>query len=214
METANERLYRDDHTAMPYIESPNVGGQLKSHDFIVMHYTEGSTARGAIDWLTSPKSRVSAHLVIARDGTITQLVPFNIIAWHAGQSYWEGSRYLNSYSIGIEMDNAGRLTRPNNVWRATFKKNYPDDQVMVATHKFGTKPYGWHIYTPEQIQAVVDVCKLLVKTYGVREIIGHEDICPKTKWDPGPAFPMEYVRTQVFGLPPVELARADTPPVV
>ena len=111
------------------------------------------------------------------------------------------------------MDNAGRMVRNGKVWRAAFKKDYPDSEVMAATHKFDTKPYGWHTFTPEQIQAVIDVCSLLVKTYGIREIVGHDDIAPKRKWDPGPAFPMEYVRSMVFGLPPVELAGSETPPV-
>jgi len=200
MEITRYRLYRDSNTTYPFVQSVNIGGQIRSHEFIIMHYTEGQSAKAAVEWLSIRKSRVSAHLVIARDGTITQLVPFNIIAWHAGNSRWKGYKYLNSYSIGIELDNAGRMTRRWNVWRASFKKNYPDDEVMAATHKFDKKSYGWHIYPPEQIQSVIDVCTLLVKTYGIKEIIGHDDISPKNKWDPGPAFPMDYVREQVFGL--------------
>lgn len=195
----NERLYKDDQTPLPYRASANIGGQLRSHDFIVMHYTEGQSAEAAIQWLCIPKSRVSAHIVIARDGTITQLVPFSTIAWHAGDSYWKGFRYLNYYSIGIELDNAGRMVRTRNGWCSSFGKIYPDTEVTMATHKFDRKPYGWHNYPPEQIQAVVDLCKLLVTQYGVKEIVGHDDIRPRAKWDPGPVFPMEYVRVQVFG---------------
>jgi N-acetylmuramoyl-L-alanine amidase len=199
MQINNERLCNDDLLPLPFVRSGNIGGHLRSQQFIVIHSTEGQSAAGAIEWLTLPKSKVSSHIVIARDGTITQLVPFDTIAWHAGESYWRGIRYLNYYSIGIELDNAGRMIRKGNVWRAPFKKDYPDSEVTEAIHKFDRKPYGWHNYPPEQIQAVIDLCKLLVTQYGLKEIVGHDDIRPKAKWDPGPAFPMEYVRVQVFG---------------
>ncbi|MBI1795248.1 MAG: N-acetylmuramoyl-L-alanine amidase [Chloroflexi bacterium] len=210
MQITKERLYHDDNTAYPFVPSVNIGGPLTKRLFIVIHSTEGQSAQAAIEWLSVKKSRVSSHLVIGRDGAVTQLVPFNVIAWHAGQSYWEGYKYLNIYSIGIELDNAGKMTRINNQWVAAFKKVYPDNEVMQATHKFGVKPAGWHIFTPEQIQATVDVCKLLVKAYGITEIIGHDDISPKQKWDPGPAFPMDQVRAQVFP-PPQPPAPAQPP---
>jgi N-acetylmuramoyl-L-alanine amidase len=199
MQINNERLYNDDLTSFPFIRSVNIGGRLRNREFIVIHYTEGQSATGAIEWLTIPRSKVSSHIVIARDGTITQLVPFDTIAWHAGESYWKGLRYLNYYSIGIELDNAGRMVRNQNVWRASFHKDFPDSEVVQAIHKFDRKPYGWHNYPPAQIQALIGLCMLLVTQYGIREIIGHDDIRPKAKWDPGPAFPMEYVRVQVFG---------------
>ena len=199
MQINNERLCNDDLLPLPFVRSGNIGGRLRSQQFIVIHATEGQSAAAAIEWLTTPKSKVSSHIVIARDGTITQLVPFDTIAWHAGVSYWRGIRYLNYYSIGIELDNAGRMTRNGKTWRAAFKKDYPDSEVIEAVHKFDRKSYGWHNYPPEQIQAVIDLCKLLVTQYGIQEIVGHDDIRPKAKWDPGPAFPMEYVRVQVFG---------------
>jgi N-acetylmuramoyl-L-alanine amidase len=202
MQITRERLFHDDNTTYPFVPSPNIGLLLRDRRFIVIHSTEGQSAQAAVEWLAAKKSQVSSHLVIGRDGAVTQLVPFNIIAWHAGKSYWEGYKFLNNHSIGIELDNAGKMTRINDKWVAAFKKVYPDNEVMQATHKFDTKPAGWHIFTPEQIQSTVDVCKLLVKTYGIKEIMGHDDICPKQKWDPGPAFPMDEVRIQVFGPPP------------
>ncbi len=201
MQITRERLYHDDNTTYPFVPSVNIGGPLTNRLFIVIHSTEGQSAQAAIEWLSVKKSRVSSHLVIGRDGEITQLVPFNVVAWHAGRSYWEGYQHLNTYSIGIELDNAGKMTRIDDRWVAAFKKVYPDNEVMQATHKFDTKPAGWHIFTPEQIQATVDVCKLLIKSYGIKEIVGHDDICPKQKWDPGPAFPTDQVRAQVFAPP-------------
>lgn len=196
-----DRLFVNDTSPIPYQASPNKGGLLADHKFIVIHYTEGQSAVGAVEWLTNPASQVSAHLVIGRDGSTTQLVPFSTIAWHAGTSTWEGFTKLNRYSIGIELDNAGRMSRKANKWMSGFGKVYPDDQVIAAVHKFGKRQYGWHTFTPGQIQATVDICKLLVATYDFKEIVGHDDIAPQRKWDPGPAFPMDDVRKRVFGQP-------------
>src|SRR5512141_2409237 len=119
MQINNQRLCNDDLLPLPFVRSGNIGGPLRNQQFIVIHYTEGQTATAAIEWLTLPKSKVSSHIVIARDGTSTQLVPCDTIAWHAGDSYWKGIRYLNYYSIGIELDNAGRMIRNGNTWRSS-----------------------------------------------------------------------------------------------
>ena len=71
-----------------------------------MHYTAGASAESSIDWLTNPDARASAHVLIARDGGITQLVPFDRRAWHAGRSRWKDRTGLNGWSFGIELDNA------------------------------------------------------------------------------------------------------------
>jgi N-acetylmuramoyl-L-alanine amidase len=197
MKIVNDRLCNDDGVPCLYKASPNIGGLFKP-DTLIIHFTEGQSLDGAVSWLTNPTSQVSAHVVIGRDGQIAQIVPFNIIAWHAGVSTWQGRKQLNRYSIGIELDNAGMLQKTRLGWKAAFKRIYPDDEVMVATHKFGTKPYGWHTYTPEQLQACQDLAVLLVKTYGINLILGHDDIAPKRKWDPGPAFPMDSFRNDVF----------------
>ena len=215
MQIMREQLYPDNNnTAYPFVRSVNIGGQLTNRLYIVIHFTAGQSAAAAVEWLATKASQVSAHLVIGRKGEITQLVPFNVIAWHAGQSSWGGHKFLNSYSIGIELDNAGKMTRINNQWVAAFKKIYPDNEVLLATHKFDTKPAGWHIFTPEQIHATIDICRVLVKTYGIKEILGHDDIAPKRKWDPGPAFPMDDIRAQVFTpAPPPPRESPEPPPV-
>ena len=155
---------------------------------------------------------MSAHLVISRDGSITQLVPFDKIAWHAGRSAWKGFINLNRYSFGIELDNAGFLTRHSfppvyggdrggkeaNRWLSWFKDEYDDSEVIEAIHKHETKPRGWHIFTPEQIAAALEVSKLLVNHYNLRDVVGHDDIAPGRKIDPGPAFPMEDFRACLF----------------
>ena len=86
-------------------------------DNLIIHFTEGQSLDGAVSWLTNPVSQVSAHVVIGRDGQIAQTVPFNIIAWHAGVSSWQGRKQMNKYSIGIELDNAGMLQKTRLGWK-------------------------------------------------------------------------------------------------
>jgi N-acetylmuramoyl-L-alanine amidase len=204
MKIIDHRLCKDDGTPYPFVASPNIGDKIQ-HEYLVMHYTAGRTAAGAVQWLTNPAAQASAHLVIGRDGSITQLVPFDTVAWHAGASSWEGRVGLNRYSIGIEMDNAGRLTRHADRWRAWFGADYADSEVIEAVHKNETEPCGWHIYTPEQIEVVFEVATLLMQDYKLLDMIGHEDIAPGRKSDPGPAFPMQNLRARVLG------RRADEP---
>jgi len=198
MKIIDHRLCKDDGAPYPFVYSPNYDENLRA-EYLVMHYTAGQTAGGAVSWLTNPASEASAHLVIGRDARITQLVPFDKIAWHAGASFWEGREGLNHYSIGIELANAGRLTRHGNRWRAWFGAEYEDSEVIEAVHKHETEPGGWHIYTPEQIQVAFQVASLLIAEYGLFDIVGHEDIAPMRKSDPGPAFPMQNFRAALLG---------------
>jgi N-acetylmuramoyl-L-alanine amidase len=115
-------------------ETPNKGGFLEPR-YLVLHFTAGRSAKQSIDWLCSPQAQASAHLVVGRDGAITQLAPFNVKTWHAGVSHWEGLSGLNSHSIGIEMDNAGRLTKVGTTYRAWFQAEYPKEEVIRAKHK-------------------------------------------------------------------------------
>ena len=119
MKIIDHRLHQDDGTPVTFKASPNIGDAVKP-EYIVIHYTAGGNAKGAVGWLCNPASKVSAHLVIGRDGSVTQLVPFDRVAWHAGISQWEGRTGLNAYSIGIELDNAGRLVRKEDGWMAAF----------------------------------------------------------------------------------------------
>ncbi len=198
----DHRLYHDDGTPYPFIPSPNIGPAVE-HVFLIMHYTAGSNAQGAIEWLTNPQpgnpdKRVSAHLVIGRDGQITQLVPFDRIAWHAGFSFWEGRRLINRYSIGIELDNDGALKPGPNGWVAKSGAVYPDDQVLVAAHWKNFAKNGWQIFPKVQIEAALEVSRLIVERYHLQEVLGHEDI-HVAKVDPGPAFDLQHFREQLFG---------------
>jgi len=164
-----------------------------------MHFTAGRSAIESVEWLANRKAKASAHVVIGRDGSITQLVPFDRVAWHAGASSWEGLEGLNNYSLGIELDNAGRLTRQGEHWRAWFGGTYDDSEVIQAVHKHETSLCGWHDYSPAQIDAALQVAGLLVDKYALRDVVGHEDIAPLRKCDPGPAFPMASFRSRLMG---------------
>ena len=83
--------------------------KLSGPDMIVVHYTAGSSARTAAEFLAKEEVKASAHLVIGRQGELFQLVSFDTEAWHAGRSSYDGRANLNRYSIGIELDNLGRL---------------------------------------------------------------------------------------------------------
>jgi N-acetylmuramoyl-L-alanine amidase len=198
MKITNHRLHNDDGTPCAFAQSPNQGGKL-TPEFLVMHFTAGSSAASSIKWLTNPDAKASAHLVIGRDGSITQLVPFDKVAWHAGKSTWDGREGLNSYSIGIEIDNAGKLTRQGSKWVTWFGKSIPDDEVIEATHRNETASAGWHAYTEPQLQAVMEVGLLLMREYKLKDVIGHDDIAPGRKNDPGPAFPMNAIRARLCG---------------
>lgn len=198
MKIKNHRLLNDDDSAVSFIQSPNCGGSLQP-SYLVMHFTAGKSAKESVDWLASKAAKASAHLVIGRDGSVTQLVPFDRVAWHAGASSWEGLQGMNNYSLGIELDNAGRLTRHGDRWRAWFGVDYDDAEVIQAVHKNETELCGWHDYSPEQIDSALQVAGLLMAKYSLRDVVGHEDIAPHRKCDPGPAFPMASFRSRLMG---------------
>lgn len=180
--------------------TPNHSGKFEDGalDTIIIHYTAGPTANSAIRTLTNPRVKASAHLVIGRDGSITQLAPFNIIAWHAGPSSYRGRKGFNKYSIGIEIVNAGPLTKSGDSYRAWFGTAYPANEVIEAVHRNQTKPRFWHIYTPEQIEVTTNICRILIDEYNIKHILGHEEISPHQKIDPGPAFPLDKMRDQLL----------------
>ena len=137
--------------------------------FIIIHYTGMQSKRVSIDRLTSIKHKVSCHYLICRKGKITQMVEEKKIAWHAGKSKWKNYNNLNENSIGIELVNKG--------------------------HKIKYESY------PElQIDSLKKLCKKLKKKYKIKDccILGHSDIAPLRKKDPGEKFPWGKVaKTQL-----------------
>ncbi len=174
MEINKHRLIADN---VDWQESPNQGGRLVNGqpDSIIIHYTAGSSAESAVRSLSNPKQKVSAHLVIGRQGEIFQLLAFNTVALHAGRSSWQGRSGYNKYSIGIEIDNAGILTpNGNDKYLSWFNRVYSADEVIQATHRNENTPRYWHRYTEEQIATVFDICETLSESYPIKELLGHE----------------------------------------
>jgi N-acetylmuramoyl-L-alanine amidase len=198
MKIVENRLYKQEGDSYRFVESPNCSAGIQP-EYLVLHYTAGRNAAESIDWLTNPLSQASAHLLVGRDGEIVQLVPFNKKAWHAGVSLWEDRVGLNAYSLGIEIDNAGALQRAGDRWRAWFGDLYEASEVLEAIHKNEKEIRGWHLYTVAQLEAVLQVSLFLVREFGLRDVLGHEDIAPSRKTDPGPAFPMASIRARCMG---------------
>lgn len=187
----NHLLCRDDGTPYPFMESPNHGGVIEP-EILTMHYSAGGGVGAVTAHFMNPDVDASAHALIGRDLSITQYVPFNIRAWHAGVSCWDGRERVNDFSIGIELDNAGMLARRvADQWGSWWGRLYPGSEVVVAVHKNRAAVKGWHIYRPEQIDVAVQLAKLLVSEYNLSQIVGHDDVAPDRKTDPGPAFPMD-----------------------
>ena len=204
---AKHRITIEGGKNLSFVKSSNIGGKLDPR-FLVIHYTAGQSAGAAVSWLASRESNASAHVVIGRDGSITQMVPFNRVAYHTGPSSWDGIQGLSPFSIGFELDNAGRLKRVGNSWVSWFGRAYPDDEVLVATHKHDKAEYGWHTYTEDQIQAAIELGAILFSRYKLLDVIGHDDISPRRKWDPGPAFPMQSFRSKLIG------RKLEAPPIL
>ncbi|MFO7847117.1 MAG: N-acetylmuramoyl-L-alanine amidase [Balneolaceae bacterium] len=167
-------------------------------DTIVIHYTAGPSLSSAVHTFKDPRVKACAHIVVDRDGKITQMIPFNKIGWHAGESSWLDRNELNNYSIGIEIVNAGRMEKSGNTWRPWFGKSYSEDEVILAKHRNEDEKTWWHLYTEEQIASTFELCKQLINSYNIRYILGHEEISPGRKSDPGPAFPLDKLRERLL----------------
>jgi N-acetylmuramoyl-L-alanine amidase len=200
MQVKDHRLILSGGRKAEFKPTPNISsGVTIKPRYLVMHYTAGASLDSSVNWLRDPRAKASAHLVVGRGGEIVQLCAFNQRAWHAGRSNWRGLSGLNGHSIGIEFDNAGPLTETADGWTSHFGRAYPDSEVIEARHKHETEPRGWHRYTEPQLQAASELTACLVDHYGLEDVLGHEDIAPDRKRDPGPAFPLEALRQRVAG---------------
>jgi N-acetylmuramoyl-L-alanine amidase len=142
--------------------SPNFNERPMAIDAIILHYTDMVSTEAALAWLINPASKVSAHYLISEEGTIYQMVKEEDRAWHAGVSYWQGQHNLNDSSIGIELANPGH------------------------TH-------GYQPFPDAQIEALIELCLEIQKRWSIpgNRILGHSDVAPGRKQDPGPLFPWE-----------------------
>lgn len=142
-------------------------------DMLVLHYTGMPSAEAALDRLTDPTAKVSAHWLIEEDGAITALVPEAMRAWHAGASFWRGASGVNASSIGIELVNPG--------------------------HEFDYRPF------PErQMAALIELARDITKRHAIpaRNVLGHSDVAPRRKMDPGELFDWRRFARAGIGLWP------------
>lgn len=188
--------------------SRDVGGELDELRFVVMHYTAGGSGAASRDYmLKSPTQKqkllgagrkiyASAHVIVDRDGSVWQIVPFNRKARHAGRSSWKGLQSLNRCSIGIEIANYGWLDpQGDGSYKRPDTPRFAAEDVVVAPMPSGTREMGWENYTESQLEAVAQVTRALVYAYpSISEVLGHQEIAPGRKFDPGPAFPMQCFR--------------------
>jgi N-acetylmuramoyl-L-alanine amidase len=174
--------------------SPNAGGALVKPSLLVLHFTAsgGTDPSGDVAWFMSPEAKAAAHLIVGRNGAVKQVVAFDVKAWHAGKSIWRGRPNCNNYSIGIEIDNWGRLVKTADGQMRSYTGAAVDpSRAALLQHKHETSPSYWELYTEEQLTRTAELVRLLLAAYpSIGEIVGHEDIAPGRKTDPGPAFPL------------------------
>ena len=154
--------------------SPNFNKKKRSINsikIIVIHYTGMQSERESLIRLCNPKSKASSHLLINQNGKVYRLVQDYQVAWHAGKSCWGKYRNLNKNSISIELVNKG--------------------------HQF-----GYTSFNKKQLLSLIKICKNLIKKYKIKKkyIVGHSDIAPLRKIDPGEKFPWKYLAKKKIGI--------------
>lgn len=153
--------------------SPHFNERALPINALLIHYTDMPSAEEALAWFASLSSQVSAHYLIDEKGQIYQLVKEDARAWHAGASYWQNCQDMNSCSIGIELANPG--------------------------HNYGYQPF------PEaQIESLLTLCQVLRTRWDIpaSRILGHSDVAPRRKQDPGHLFPWNKLAQEGLGLWP------------
>ena len=152
--------------------SPNFDERDRDIDMIVLHYTGMETGAAALARLADPASKVSAHYLVEENGDVYHLVAEENRAWHAGVASWKGQRDINARSIGIEIVNPG--------------------------HEF-----GYREFRDAQISAVIDLIKEIKTRHVIAPamVLGHSDVAPRRKEDPGEKFPWERLADEELALP-------------
>ena len=160
--------------------SPNCDERALPISMVVLHYTGMQTGAEAEQRLVDPAAKVSAHYLIGEDGEVVRLVPEARRAWHAGRSYWRGTTDINSASIGIE------LVNPGHEW-------------------------GYREFPPAQIEALLPLLARIVKTHDIARanVVGHSDIAPARKDDPGELFDWPLLARHRLALPVPEVVLGD-----
>ncbi|MDO9500446.1 N-acetylmuramoyl-L-alanine amidase [Falsiroseomonas sp.] len=176
---------------VPFDATPHMGREITPR-FLVMHYTAGGSALNSVRAIRN--RGLSAHFFVDRDGAIIQTVPCNRLAHHAGPSQWRGHDGLNNCSIGIEIANLGWFDRKEAAgWTRSDLggRCLPEPEVLIARHRNGGPSMGWEAYPEAQLKALAALTEAIRAAYpSIQEVVGHDDISPGRKLDPGPAFPL------------------------
>ena len=167
--------------------SPNFNERKAPLDMLVLHYTGMETGDAALERMCDEAASVSAHYMIRECGEVVQLVAEDKRAWHAGVSRWQGDEDLNSRSIGIEIVNGGH--------------DWPDDDGALPA------------YPDAQIDAVIALSKAIIERWSIPQtrIVGHSDIAPARKKDPGEHFPWKRLSEHAIGLWPSVVEPSSAP---
>lgn len=170
-----------------------VSGGPMTPTLIILHDTAGRLEKGSsVRWFQDEKCTVSAHFVVERDGSVTQMVRTDRRAFHAGTSKWGGRSGCNAFAIGIEIVNPGKLSGDGSAWFG--KAAEPDQLERRLSAEHGGDGY-WLPYTPEQIASVKRLCRAIVEEYpDCNEIVGHYHVSPRRKIDPTPLTPFDEIR--------------------
>ncbi|MBB4079709.1 N-acetylmuramoyl-L-alanine amidase [Lewinella aquimaris] len=172
------------------------GSQAVTPRYIVLHYDAGATLAGSLNHLRN--SNLSYHMLIDRDGSSTQCVPFNRKAWHAGRSnYRDISEDVNAHAIGISMANRGAVNKYGDRYWLEYEVGQrigdplTADQVVRGYHPNGGSERYWERFPNTQVAACREICRSLIEIYPtIVDVVGHDEIAIGRKVDPGPAFPM------------------------
>lgn len=203
MKIKNHLLYHADGQRVEWHETPNKSGHLEGNapQFIVLHYTAGSSVESAMNTFRNRQANASAHLIIGQDGRVVQMGRFHERCWHAGVSQWQGLQSLNRYSVGIELVNWGWLTGGFGRWRSWAGTPVADEKVTELAHQHDGVVRGWESYSETQLEKTAEVVRALLHRYDLTpaDIVGHDDISPGRKQDPGPAFPLMRFRGLLEG---------------
>ena len=161
-------------TTNSYIFTPNFDQKkrkISKIKFLIFHYTGMISEKKAIKKLCTHNTKVSCHYFIKRSGNIIKMLPELYVAWHAGKSNWKNFSNLNKYSIGIEIHNPGHQ-------------------------------YGYETFSSKQLNSIVYISKKIIKNFKIENkfILGHSDIAPDRKKDPGEKFPWHYLQKNKIGI--------------
>jgi N-acetylmuramoyl-L-alanine amidase len=192
-EIINDRL-----KGAAFVRAHASGSAMPKPTLIVLHDTaDRAQPKDTVNWFASKACTVSAHFVVERDGSITQMVECDQKAFHAGKSSFKGRSGCNNFAIGIEIDNPGKLDKDGRAW---FHKK--GEAGYEGIQQRTTKEHGsgyWLPYTDAQVKAVINLCRALRKAYpSISDIATHYIISPGRKIDTNPLFPLEEVRAAAF----------------